>query len=60
MKSLFEINNKKTTIYDGLHRYCRIENMNEEYLRVSIKKERRSILIRILQGILCIGVERQS
>jgi hypothetical protein len=58
INSFVEIDNKNTAIYDGLHEYCMVEHMNEEYLRTSINKRRRSVLIRILQGILCVGIKR--
>ncbi len=51
IKGFFEIENKNTTIYDGLHEFCTNEHMNEEYLLASVKR-RRSKLIRILQDIL--------
>lgn len=60
IKSFFEIDNKNTITYDGLHRYCIIEHerLNEAYLRTSVKK-RRFTFIRILQGILGSRIKRK-
>ncbi len=31
---------KNNTIYDDIHKYCLVENLNEEHIRLSIKKEK--------------------
>jgi hypothetical protein len=59
-KSLLEIENENTTIYDYINEYCTVEHVNEGYFRVSMKKRRinhRPALIKILLGIWCIGIK---
>lgn len=38
IKSVFEIENENTIIYDGINEYCMVEHVNEGYFRVSNKK----------------------
>ena len=39
LKSLYEFEKCDRTIYDSIHEYCLTEKVNEERLRISIKKK---------------------
>ncbi|GEM_PF-4517664 len=56
----FETQNGSTTVYDGAHEYCTAEHVDEEYFRASLKKRKRSVLTRLIQGILLIGIKEEG
>ncbi len=39
LRSLYEVGKCNKTIYDNVHEYCLAEKVNEEQLRISIKKK---------------------
>jgi hypothetical protein len=39
LRSLYELEKRNKAIYDNVHEYCLAEKVNEEQLRISIKKK---------------------
>jgi len=39
LKSFYAFEKRDRTIYDSIHEYCLTEKVNEEQLRVSVKKK---------------------